>query len=73
MHDGIHVEKAGAPAITVCTDIFEPTAKSMATMWGAADYPVLYTRHPIAELSKEQLRERAEQMIDQIESILLGN
>ena len=70
MHDGIHVEKAGIPSITICTDIFEVTAKSMASMWGAAEYPILYTRHPIADLTQEQLRERAVSMMDEIVTIL---
>ena len=72
MHDGIHVEKAGTPSITICTDIFEETAEAMAMMWGAEGYPIIYTRHPIAELTKPQLRERAESMMEQIVSILTG-
>lgn len=70
MHDGIHVEKAGIPSITICTDIFEITAKSMASMWGAAEYPILYTRHPIAGLTQEQLHERAESMMNQLVRIV---
>ena len=73
MHDGIHVEKAGTPSVTICTDIFEETAKSMAAMWGASEYPVIYTEHPISGLTRAQLRERAENMIDEIEAILLGS
>ena len=55
MHDGIHIEKEGTPSITICTDVFEITAKSMAEMWGANNYQILYTEHPISELNKEQL------------------
>lgn len=44
----------------------------MADMWGAKEYPVIYTEHPISELTQEQLRQRAEEILPQIEAILLG-
>ena len=72
MHDGIHAEKAGVPSVTICTDIFEVTARSMARMWGAPAYPITLTPHPIAELNREQLRARAEAMLPEMEAILLG-
>ena len=71
MHDGIHAEKAGVPSVTICTDIFETTALSMAEMWGAPAYPIVLTEHPIAELTREQLRARAEDMLPEMEAILL--
>lgn len=70
MHDGIHLEQAGVPAITICTDIFVETSHAMAAMWGAAVYPVVFTPHPIHHLSRTQLRARAEEMLTQIERIL---
>ena len=72
MHDGIHAEKAGTPSVTICTDIFEITARSMAEMWGAPTYPIVLTEHPIAELTREQLRARAEDMLPEMEEILLS-
>ena len=73
MHDGIHVEKAGIPAVTICTDIFAETARAMTSMWGAPDYPIIFTQHPISHLTREQLRARAEAMLEQIVTILTGN
>ena len=58
--------------MTICTDIFEVTARSMAQMWGAPAYPIVLTQHPIAELNREQLRARAEDMLAEMEAILLG-
>jgi hypothetical protein len=72
VHDGIHLENAGKPSATICTDIFEHTAKAMSEMWGAKDYPIIYTKHPIASLTREQLRQRAEEMMPQTISILTG-
>ena len=72
MHDGIHAEKAGVPSVTICTDAFVQTSRAMAKMWAAPDYPVIFTQHPVASLTREQLRARAEQMLGQIVSILTG-
>ena len=73
MHDGIHVDKAGIPSVTICTDAFIETSKAMATMWGAPEYPVIITSHPIAPLTKEQIKERAAQIMDEVVSILTGS
>ncbi len=70
MHDGVHVEKAGTPAATICTDAFVETSRAMAAMWGAPDYPVIFTGHPIGSLTREQLQERAETLADQVVSVL---
>ncbi len=72
MHDGIHVEKAGIPSATICTEPFERTAKAMATMWGAPDYPVIYTTHPIGGLPRDAVRRRAEELVDQVVAVLTG-
>ena len=70
MHDGIHLEQAGVPSATICTDAFVETSKAMAAMWGAADYPTIFTEHPIEGLEKAQLRSRAEAMLGRIVSIV---
>lgn len=73
MHDGIHVENAGIPSATICTDRFHPTAAGMAKMWGAPDYPTLFTKHPIENLTREQLRLRAEELAPQVVRVLVGD
>lgn len=70
MHDGIHLEQAGVPAVTICTDIFAETAYAMAQMWGAPDYPVLFTAHPLSGLTRAQLRQRAEDLLEAMVTIL---
>ena len=70
MHDGIHVEEAGIPSATICTDRFVQTAGAMARMWGAPDYPTIFTEHPIENLTREQLRERADGLAAQVVQVL---
>ena len=72
MHDGIHLEQAGIPAVTICTDIFMATSRAMASLWGAPDYPIIFTPHPISNLTRAQLRARATAMLDEIVSIVTG-
>jgi hypothetical protein len=45
----------------------------MASMWGAQDYPIIFTQHPISQLTREQLRSRAQTMLEQIVTIVTGN
>ena len=72
MHDGIHVEKAGIPSATICTDPFKVTARAMASMWGASNYPVIYTSHPVGGLDREAVRGRAQELVDQVVAVLTG-
>ena len=67
------MENAGIPSATICTDRFVPTAAGMAKMWGAADYPTIFTAHPIENLTREQLRSRAEELAPQVVSVLVGD
>ena len=41
MHDGIHLDRAGIPAATICTDHFVATGQATATVWGVPNYPVI--------------------------------
>jgi hypothetical protein len=70
VHDGIHSEKEGIPSATICTDRFVQTAGAMAKLWGAADYPTIFTEHPISNLDRPALRARAEKLAPIIISVL---
>jgi hypothetical protein len=45
----------------------------MAKMWGAPDYPTIFTEHPIENLTREQIRQRAEALAPKVVSILIGD
>ena len=66
------MENAGIPSATICTDRFVPTATGMAKMWGAPEYPTIYTQHPIENLSREALRVRAEELAPLVVRVLTG-
>ena len=71
MLDGILFEKEGLPAVSIVTDQFEDTGRAMAQCWGAADYTFLSIPHPIANLTEEQLDQRAREIVPKITDLLL--
>jgi hypothetical protein len=44
----------------------------MAKMWGSEDYPTIFTPHPIENMTREQLRQRAEELAPQVVGVLVG-
>ena len=70
MHAATELEKRGVAAVAVCTTPFERTARMMAERQGFADYKFILVQHPISSLNREQVRERAEEAVEQLLSIL---
>jgi hypothetical protein len=68
--DGLALEAAGIPAVVVCTDAFSVTADAMAALRGTPGYHYVRTRHPVAPLDGEQLRERAVAALPEIVATL---
>jgi len=57
--DGILFEKHGVPSASIVTDEFTETGHAMARSLGLPDYSFLIMPHPIANLTEEELDERA--------------
>ena len=72
MHDGLHCDRAGLPAATICTDHFVATAQATAAVWGMPDYPVLYMPHPLSTLTDAELQAEAQRLAGQVVQVLLG-
>jgi hypothetical protein len=68
--DGILLEKAGIPSISIVTDAFVETGQVMASNWGVPDYRFLSTPHPIANLSNIELEERVNGILDDVVKLL---
>jgi len=56
----------------ICSDAFRATADAMAGVQGAPGYRYLTTPHPVAGLTPEQVRERAEAVADEVAKMLAG-
>jgi hypothetical protein len=64
--DGILLEKAGVPAVSIVTEPFRPTGEEMAKSWGAPEYRFLDMPHPIANLSEDELDQRADDLTGEV-------
>jgi len=69
--DGIVFEKHGIPAASLITDVFDATGRAMAVAWGLPTYKYLAVPHPIANLTDEELDNRAREITPQIVDLLL--
>ena len=71
MLDGIVFEKAGLPAASIVTDVFEGTGHAMAQSWGVPEYRFLSMPHPIANLTEVELDARARAIAPEVVRLLL--
>ena len=71
MLDGIVLEKNAVPSASIVTDVFQKTAQAMAEQWGVPMYKFLMMAHPIANLTEEELDQRAREMAPEVAKLLL--
>lgn len=71
MLDSIVFEQQGVPSASIVTHLFTVTGKAMARTWGVPDLKFLVMPHPIANLTPEQLDERAAEITPQVVQLLL--
>jgi len=64
--DGILLEKAGIPAVSIVTEPFRTTGEEMAKTWGVPEYRFLDMPHPIANLTEDELNARADNLAEQV-------
>ena len=70
MLDGILLEKAGIPAVSIVTGPFRVTGEEMAKTWGVPEYRFLDMPHPIANLTDEALDAQADELMESVVSLL---
>jgi hypothetical protein len=68
--DGIVLERAGIPAVSICTTAFRITAEAMARSLGFPGYQYVAVPHPIASRTQEELDEIARVALPEIVSVL---
>ena len=66
MLDGIKLERAGVPAVSIVTHLFVETGAEMAASHGVPDYRFLVMPHPIANLSEAELDAAADKLVGQV-------
>ncbi|HKF20703.1 MAG TPA: hypothetical protein VKE93_03995 [Candidatus Angelobacter sp.] len=73
MHDAIHLENLGVPAVPVATTEFTAPARIQAGALGRAGFDAVYVPHPIQDQSPQQIAARADAAAEEIVKRLTGN
>ncbi|MDE0481201.1 MAG: hypothetical protein OXI67_01360 [Candidatus Poribacteria bacterium] len=66
MHDGSVLEERGVPSLAICTEVFFAAGKVQARVLGHNELEPLTVAHPIQSLTSDQIRGRAEGIVDRI-------
>ena len=70
MADGILLERAGVPAVSICTGSFLLPAQAMARAYGFGGFEFATVPHPIASLDTAQIEARARDVLPEVLRIL---
>jgi len=68
--DGILLERAGVPAVSICTGSFLLPAQAMARAYGFGGFEFATVPHPIASLDSQQIEARARDVLPEVLRIL---
>jgi hypothetical protein len=68
--DGILLERAGIPAVSLCTDAFRITAEAMACSLGFPGYQYVAVPHPIASRTQAEIDDIARDFLPEIIRVL---
>ncbi len=70
MADGILLERAGLPAVSICTDPFVLTARAMASAYGFPGFEYVSIPHPVASLTSSEISVRVRDLMPDLLRIL---
>lgn len=70
--DGVAFESHGTPIAVVCSDAFRGSADAIAGLRGMPGYRYATTPHPVAVLTPDEVRERAERALPGVVSLLVA-
>ncbi len=64
------LERAGIPAVSLCTDAFRITAEAMANQLGFPGYQYVALPHPVASRTEKEIDEIARDVMPDIVRVL---
>jgi hypothetical protein len=68
--DGIVLERAGIPAVSLCTDAFKITAEAMANQMGFPGYRYVALPHPVASRTEKEIDEMVRGALPEVIRVL---
>ena len=66
MHDTVYFEIEKKPAVAIASTEFGDAAKTQAKALGMADARCLLVPHPIQDATGDQIREKADAIVDDV-------
>jgi hypothetical protein len=66
MHDSIWFEINGKPTVVIATDVFVDAAEAQSRALGLPEAPRIFVSHPIQDATDEEIREKADAIIDEV-------
>jgi hypothetical protein len=66
------LERAGVPAVSICTDAFVVPARAMADVYGVPEFEFVTIPHPIASLGPGEIEAGVRPVIAEVIRILTG-
>ena len=73
MHDVLAFEDRGIPTVLLCTEPFMNSARDHAEAFRNPDYQAVRVEHPLASLTPEQARARADAAFEAVIAVLTGS
>ena len=70
MADGIVLERAGIPAVSLCTDAFKITAEAMANQMGFPGFRYVTLPHPVASRTEKEIDEMVRDALPDVIRVL---
>ncbi len=68
--DGILLEQAGIPSVSIISDSFQMSAQAMAAVHGFPDFAFTMIQHPLASLDENEISARAQTVLPRAIAIL---
>ncbi len=72
LHDAVELEQRGIPTVTLCTEPFMDSAAAHARAYGRPEARVVAVQHPLAALTPEAVRQRADAVMERIVEQLIA-
>jgi hypothetical protein len=72
MHDTVMLESRGCPTAVIVTAEFVLEAETQRNALGMAGLEAVVIPHPLSSLTDEEIRQRIDQALPQIESVWLS-
>jgi hypothetical protein len=66
LHDTVWFEIQGTPAVSIASSEFVDAATTQAQALGMLDAPRVFVDHPIQDANDDEMRAKADKVVDQI-------